>query len=96
MIKVQFPQGPVVEIESSKPGKGIVIRCAQEPGLAKALANLVDVHTLPDSPDAEVHVANKIVEHQRDAQVIEASAEHYTASKTNQRRKVPVLAAAQK
>lgn len=96
MIKVQLPHGPIVEIDGSRQGKGVIIRCADEPALAKALANLVEMDTLPDSPDAEGHVANKIVEHQRDAQVIEASAEHYTSAKKTRRRKVPALATAQK
>jgi len=89
MIKVQLPQGSIIEIDGSQEPKGIALRCPQQPALARILANLLDLEALPKDPDAELHVANKIIGHYRDARVIETSPEHYASRKPKTDRTAP-------
>ena len=84
MLKLQLSKGSIIEIDSSEASKGTVLRCKREPALARMLSDLLDVNTLPASLDAELHIASKIMDCYKGAQVIETSREHYTSRKPKQ------------
>ncbi|NOZ20523.1 MAG: hypothetical protein GXP25_05470 [Planctomycetes bacterium] len=52
---------------------------------------MLDLRALPDGTEAELHVANKVIQYYKEAQVIETSPEHYASSKSRQKRK-PIAA----
>ncbi|MEW6359457.1 MAG: hypothetical protein AB1696_24180 [Planctomycetota bacterium] len=81
MIKVQLPQGSIIEIDGSAKRRDVVLRCRQKPALARVLTDMLDLRSLPDGPEAELHVANKVIQYYKEAQVIEASPEHYAPIK---------------
>ena len=87
MIKVQLPQGSIIEIDSIERPEGVVIRCEQQPALANVLTDLLTLNTMPHSPDAELHIAGKIIGYYKDAEVIETSPAHYAPRKAKPERK---------
>jgi len=96
MIKVQLPQGSIIEIDGSEEPKDVVLRCQQAPALARVLTDMLDLRSLPEGPEAELHVANKVIQYYKEAQVIEASAEHYSAPKPRRKRKAVLARSSQK
>lgn len=83
MIKLRLPEGEVLEIDFSEKPERRVLRCRQKPVLAQILANTLAADAGSASRDAELHLANKILEYCRGAKLIEASIPGYASAKVD-------------